>query len=68
MYGDDGTWEEQDDIDDIERTLEEAGVSSIDADDDVNISMAEYEGWPPKKHGVDLDSYDEEEEEEEDDL
>jgi len=41
--------EEQEDLEDIERTLEDAGVSMIDANQNVNIMMAEHEGMPPRR-------------------
>lgn len=39
--------EEQQDICDIYRVLEDSGVSRIDANDALNIDLAEHEGWPP---------------------
>lgn len=41
--------EEDDDIVEIKRTLEEAGVTDFNPDDELNINLAEYDGWPPTK-------------------
>ena len=41
--------EEQQDIEDIYRVLEDAGVSNINVDQEVNIDLAEHEGNPPEK-------------------
>jgi hypothetical protein len=40
---------EQDDLEDIERTLRDSGVRDMNWDHQLNIDLAEYEGWPPKK-------------------
>ena len=40
--------EEQEEIDEICKSLREAGVVNMNPDDEVNIDMAEHEGWPPK--------------------
>ena len=42
-------WDERDDIEDIQRTLADAGVDILEEQDEVNIDMAEYIGWPPHK-------------------
>ena len=41
--------DEQDDIDDINRELEDAGVEEMNLNDQLNIDLAEHEGWPPEK-------------------
>ena len=41
-------WEEQEDIEDINRSLQDAGVSELDPNDELNIDLAEHRGWPPK--------------------
>jgi hypothetical protein len=41
--------EEQEDIDEINRVLLDAAVEDMDPDDQLNIDLAEYDGWPPKK-------------------
>lgn len=42
---------EEDNIEEIKKVLEESGVENLDSDDELNIDMAEYEGWPPRKVG-----------------
>lgn len=41
--------EEQEDLEDTYRVLEDSGVSMIDADQNVNLMMAEHDGMPPRR-------------------
>jgi predicted DNA binding CopG/RHH family protein len=41
--------DETQDIDDINRSLQDAGVENLSPDEELNIDLAEYDGWPPEK-------------------
>lgn len=38
-----------DDIRDIHRSLEDAEVTQMSSDESLNIDLAEYDGYPPRK-------------------